>query len=49
MMKTECQFNNELYKIIGMFSMAKFMHVKIDRFYDAIICYVGGGLTDKFV
>ena len=49
MMKTQCQFNKELYKIIDMFSLAKFTHIKIDRFYASITCICYGGLTGEFV
>ena len=40
--ETECQFNKELNKVIDMFILAKFTHIKIDRFFAAII-YFGGG------
>ena len=59
LVKIECQFNEELYKIIEMFSIAKFTRMKIDRFYVAIIFVFspssfimergGGVFTGEFV
>ena len=42
-MKTERQFNKEIIKIIDMFSLAKFTHMKIDLLCRDYLLYGGGG------